>query len=96
MLNTDIFDLLYLQLEEGRVNRVLENLKVNVNYQKALQEEAAIYQHYEGLNLSKEQDKIVEAWGEAITARNAAYSAVIFRMGMQCCFSLLMQLSDLK
>lgn len=96
MLNTDIFDLLYSQLEEGRVNRVLENLKVDVNYQEALQEEAAIYQQYEGLNLLMEQDKIVEAWGEAITARNAAYSAVIFRMGMQCCFSLLMQLADLK
>lgn len=96
MINTDIFDLLYSQLEEGRVNKVLENLKADVDYQEALQEECAIYQQYESLNLTKEQDKIVEAWGDAITARNGAYSAVIFRMGMQCCFSLLMQLADLK
>lgn len=75
---------------------MLENLKVDVNYQEALQEEVAIYQQYEGLNLSKEQDKIVEAWIDAITARNGAYSAVVFRMGMQCCFSLLMQLIDFK
>ena len=96
MLNTDIFDLLYSQLEEGRVNKILENLKLDVAYQEALQEESVISQQYEALNLTKEQDKIIEAWGEAITARNAAYSAVIFRMGMQCCFSLLMQLADLK
>lgn len=48
MLNTDFFDLLYWQLEEGRVNKVLENLKADANYQ-----EAAIYQQYESLNLSK-------------------------------------------
>ena len=27
--------------------------------------------------------------------QEAAYTAVAFRMGMQCCFSLLMQLADL-
>jgi len=82
MLNKDIFDLLYSQLEEGSVNNVLENLKADVDYQEALQEECVIYKQYKALNLTKEQDKIIEAWGDAITARNGAYSAVTFRMGM--------------
>lgn len=96
MINTDFFDLLYTQLEERPVNNVLENLKLDANYQEALQAECDIYQQYESLNLPKEQEKIVERLTEAITAKNAAYSAVVFRMGMQCCFSLLMQLADLK
>lgn len=37
--------------------------------------------------MPKEQCRIIEEWTDAITARNAAYSAVVFRMGIQCCFS---------
>lgn len=96
MFNTDFFDLLHTELEERSVNNVRDQLNLDDDYQEALQTECDIYQKYEKLNLPKEQDKIVEAWGEAINARNAAYSAVVFRMGMQCCFSLLVQLASLK
>lgn len=61
-----------------------------------MQKECELYQQYERLNLPKVQDKIVESLTEAINERNAAYSAVVFHMGMQCCFSLIMQLADLK
>lgn len=96
MINTNFFDLLYTHLEERPVNNVFENLKLDEYYQESLRAECESYQQYEDLHLSKEQDKIVELLTEAITARNAAYSAVVFRMGMQCCFSLLLQLADLK
>lgn len=83
-------------MEERSVNNVCDQPNLDNDYQEVLQAECDIYQQYESLNLPKEQDKIVEAWGEAITAKNAAYSSVVFRMGMQCCFSLLLQLADLK
>lgn len=96
MMNTNFFNLLYTNLEERPVNNVFENLKLDEDYQEALRAECESYQQYENLHLSKEKDKIVELLTEAITARNAAYSAVVFSLGMQCCFSLLMQLADLK
>ena len=34
-------------------------------------------------------------WIDAIHVQEAAYIIVAFRMGMQCCFSLLMPLADL-
>jgi len=88
--------LLYNHLEERHSGNVREYLNSDTDYQEALAKECEFFQQYESLNLSKEQCLIIERWGEAITARNGAYSAIIFRMGMQCCFSLLMQLADLK
>lgn len=96
MINTDFFNLFYTHLEERSVNNVFVNLKSDARYQEALQAECNIYQKYETLNLSKEQDRIVEQLTEAINERSAAYSAVVFGMGMQCCFFLIMQLADLK
>mgnify|MGYP001077262020 CR=1 FL=1 len=35
-------------------------------------------------------------WTEAIHAQNTTYTSVVFRMAMQCYFSPLVQLADLK
>lgn len=96
MIDTKIFDLLYTRLEERSVNNVREQLNSDTSYQQALAEECELFQKYESLNLPKEQRQIIERWADAITAKNAAYSMVVFRMGMQCCFSLLIQLAGLK
>ena len=95
MIDTKIFDMLYSYLEERSDNNVRSQLNADTEYQKALTKECECYQQYENLNLSEEQCKVIEKWVDAVTATNSAYSAVIFRMGMQCCFSLLMQLADL-
>ena len=50
---------------------------------------------YEKLDLSDEQKNIIMQWIDVIHAQEAAYTVVAFRMGMQCCFSLMMQLADL-
>lgn len=96
MIDTEIFDLLYTHLEERTINNVRKQLNADPDYQDAAEKECEFYQQYESLNLSKEQCRIIEQWTDSITARNAAYSAVVFRMGMQCCFSLMMQLADVK
>lgn len=96
MIDPEIFDLLYTHLEERTVNSVRDNLNSDADYQDSMTKECELYQKYESLNLPKEQCRIIEELTDAITARNAAYSAVVFRMGMQCCFSLLMQLADVK
>ena len=96
MMNTDFFQLLYTHLEERSFNNVYEKLKQDEEYQEVLQVERILFEQYEGLELSEEQFKVIEQWTDAIHAKNAAYSMVIFRMGMQCCFSLLMELADLR
>ncbi|MDD3205237.1 MAG: hypothetical protein PHS74_05820 [Lachnospiraceae bacterium] len=96
MIDNKIFDLLYTYLEQRSGNNVRNQLNADSDYQKAIAEEYVLYQKYVNLNLSKEQCSIIEDWTDAITARNAAYSMVVFRMGMQCCFSLLMQLANFK
>lgn len=87
MIDTEIFDLLYTHLEERTVNSVRDHLNSDADYQEAMALECELFQKYESLNLPKEQCRIIEQWTDAITVRNAAYSAVVFRMGMQCCFS---------
>lgn len=69
---------------------------LDADYQEAMSKECELHQEYENLNLPKEHCQIIEQWTDSITARNAAYSSVVFRMGMQCCFSLMMQLADIK
>lgn len=96
MIDTKIFDMLYSYLEERSDDNVGSQLNADPEYQNALAEECELYQQYENLNLSKEQCKVIENWIDAVTTTNSAYSTVIFRMGMQFCFSLLMQLADLK
>ena len=90
MMNMDFFQLLYNHLEERN-----QNVKQDANYLKATIQENELNQQYEQLNLSDEQRNVIMQWIDAIHAQETAYSTVVFRMGMQCCFSLLMQLADL-
>lgn len=96
MLDTDFFDLLLAHLEERSFHNVREQLMQNDDYQDASKKEKGLYMQYQNLNLSREQCQIIERLIDAITAQHATQTSVVFRMGMQCCFSLLMQLADLK
>lgn len=58
-------------------------------------EENELSEQYKKLDFADEQRKIITQWIDAIQAQNSAYTAVVFRMGMQYCFSLLIQLADL-
>lgn len=96
MRDTDFSQLLFMHLEEREHNNVYQNLQQDIDYLEATAEEAALCEQYENLNLSEEQRNIIKKWIASIHAQNAAYTSVVFRMAIQCCFSLLMQLADLK
>ena len=96
MMDTDFFKLLYTHLEEREFHNVCLNLKQDEDYLKASREEAELCSMFERLALPKEQKETIMQWTEAIHAQNAAYTMVVFLMAMLCCFSLLMQLADLK
>ena len=77
---------------------VLSVVRQDANYFKATIRENEFNEQYEKLNLSDEQRNVIMQWIDAIHAHHAqeaAYTVVAFQMGMQCCFSLLMQLADL-
>ena len=95
LIDMDIFQLLYNHLGERRYNNIRQNAKQDANYLKATMHETELNAEYEKLNLSDEQRNVIMQWIDAIHAQEAAYTVVAFRMGMQCCFSLLMQLADL-
>ncbi len=95
MMDMDFFQLLYNHLEERHYNNFYQNAKQDANYFKATIRENEFNEQYEKLNLSDEQRNVIMQWIDAIHAQEAAYTVVAFRMGMQCCFSLLMQLADL-
>lgn len=59
-----------------------EQLKQDDEYQETLRAENILFEQCEGLELLEEQRKVIEQWTDAIHAKNAAYSMVIFRMGM--------------
>ncbi|MDE7333386.1 MAG: hypothetical protein K2O16_14370 [Lachnospiraceae bacterium] len=61
---------------------------------KAAMQEKERNEQYKKLDLSYEQRKVIMQWINAIQAQESAYTAVVFRMGIQLCFSLLMQLAD--
>lgn len=94
MIDTNIFQLLYNHLEERHYNNFYQNAKQDANYLKATMLENELNDQYENLDLSDEQKNVIMQWIDAIHAQKAAYTVVTFRMGMQCCFSLLMQLAD--
>lgn len=94
MMNTDIFQLFFNYLEERPYNNILQNLKQDVDYLESIMKENEFNEQYKKLNLSDEQHKIITQWIDAIQAQESAYTAVVFRMGMQFYFSLLMQLAD--
>ena len=96
MMDMDIFQLLYNHLEERHYNNICQNAKQDANYLKATVLENELNAEYEKLNLSDEQQNVIMQWIDAIHAQEAAYTIVAFRMGMQCCFSLLMQVANLQ
>ena len=95
MMNMDIFQLFFNYLEERPYNNIHQNVKQDADYVKAAMKETELSEQYKKLNLSDEQRKVIMQWTDAIQAQESAYTAVVFRMGMQFCFSLLMQLADL-
>lgn len=95
MIDMDFFQLLYNHLEERHYNNICQNAKQDANYLKATMQENELNDQYEKLNLSDEQRNVIMQRIDAIHAQEAAYTVVAFRMGMQCCFFLLLQLSDL-
>ena len=95
-MNHDFFNLLYNYLEERQQNNISQNVRKDADYLKATHQEQKLRSQYENLNLSDEQRTVILDWIDAITDQNEAYTAVVFRMGMQFCFSLLLELTDLK
>lgn len=95
MMNMDIFQLFFNYLEERPYNNIHQNVKQNADYLEATIQENKLNEQYQKFNLSDEQRKIITQWIDAIQAQESAYTAVVFLMGMQLCFSLLMQLADL-
>ena len=95
-MNLDFFNLLYNYLEERQHDNISQNVRKDADYLKATHQEHKLRSQYETLNLSDEQQTIILDWIDAITAQNEAYTAVVFRMAMQCCFALLLELADLK
>ncbi|TCL60538.1 hypothetical protein EDD76_102236 [Kineothrix alysoides] len=96
MMNSDFFHLLYTHIEERDYNNVYQNLKHDEDYLEATKAEAELCIQFENLALSEEERDIIKKWVASIHTQNAAYSMVMFRMAMQCCFSLLMQLGNLE
>ena len=63
-------------------------------YATNLEEELS--NQYKRLDLSNEQRKMIEKWVDAIHAQDEAYTVVVFRMAVQYCFAMLLELADLK
>ena len=95
MMNMDIFQLFLNYLTERHHNNIYQNIQQDADYLEATMKENELNEQYQQLNLSVEQHKVIIQWIDAIQAQNSAYTSVVFRMGMQLCFSLLMQLADL-
>ncbi len=93
-MNMDIFQLFFNYLEERPYNNIYQNVKQDSDYLETSLLENELNRQYKSLNLSEEQRLVIARWIEAIQAQESAYTAVVFRMGMQFCFSLLMHLSD--
>ena len=96
MRDLNLFQLLYSYLEERRVNGISENLKNDTEYLKTKQIEAECCRRYDNLDLTEEQRIVIGQWIDSINALNGAYTEIVFRMAMQCCFALLLELADLK
>lgn len=95
MMNMNTFQLFLNYLTERHNNNIYQNIQQDADYLEAPMKENELNEQYKKLNLSDEQRKIITQWIDAIQAQNSTYTAVVFRMGMQFCFSLLMQLANL-
>ena len=93
-MNMGIFQLFFNYLEERPYNNIQQNVQQDADYLEAAIQENKLNEQYQKLNLSDEQRKVIMQWTDAIQAQESAYTAVVFRMGMQFCFSLLMQLAN--
>ncbi len=91
-MNIDFWNLLYTHLEEQRYDSIYQN----ADYLKFSQQVQKFSNQYDNLDLSDEQRKIINHWIDAIHAQDEVYTAVVFRMVMQCCFALLLELADWK
>ena len=96
MINADIFDSIYNYLEDCPEDNLSCHLADNRRYQNALSAERTLAEQYQSLVLTEEQRSVIDKWVDSMQATNAAHSMVLFRLGMQSCFSLLMQLSGQK
>ncbi len=95
MINMNIYQLFLNHLAERHHNNIYQNIQQDADYLDATIKENKLNKRYKKLDLSDEQRKIIMQWTDAILAQNSAYTAVVFRIGMKFCFSLLMQLVDL-
>lgn len=96
MKDMDFFNLLHTYLAERQTNNIYENLKQDKDYLNATNLEEELSNQYERLDLSNEQRKVIEKWVDAIHAQDEAYTVVVFRMAVQYCFAMLLELADLK
>lgn len=90
-MDNDIFYVLYNYLEERHHNSIYQNAKQDADYLKTTQLKKELNNQYEALALSAEQRNVIDRWIDAIHAQKSAYNAVVFRMAMQCCFSILLR-----
>ena len=88
MMNMDIFQLFFNYLEERLYSKIYQNMKQDDERNRT---QSAIQR----IGFIGRTEKIIIQWTDAIQAQESAYTAVGFRLGMQCCFSLLMELADL-
>lgn len=96
MMDIDYIKLIHEHLEGSNDKNVCDYLLADEQYQKASKLEQELFEQYEELiDQTQEQRDLMEKWMDATHATGAAYAAVLFRLGMQSCFSLLRQLGDL-
>ena len=81
--------LFYTHLEEQEFHNVCQNLKQDEEYLETSKKEDKLCSRFESLALTEEQNETIRQWTESIHSLNAAYTMMMFRMAMQCCFSLL-------
>lgn len=96
MTNTNFFKLVQCHLEERDYNNVYENFMKDKNYVKDYPHHKKMMDKYENLDLLLEQRKFFNELIDAIHSQECAYTAVLFRMGMQYGFSIVMELLDIK
>ena len=89
-MNMDIFQLFFNYLEERPYNNIQQNVQQDPDYLEAAIQENKLNKQNQKLNLSDEQRKVIMQVTDPIQAQESAYTAVVFRMSMQFCFSLLM------
>jgi len=82
----NIFQLFFNHLEERPYNNIYQNVKQDADYLEATIQENEPSKQYKKLDFSEKQQKIVMQWIEAIQAQESAYTAVIFRMGINSVF----------